>query len=119
MTREQAIARLRRLYGQKAYWRVSDRISSPERRLAALEAHRARKAAIDALDLEIKERLAALDWYQKLITHKRQLREIDERERWGSSAYKFAVGRNIGYANEITGEGDTWEEAIEKAEAKK
>lgn len=116
MTREQAVKRLQKLYNSKAYWRVGQSISSPERRQEAREKRDANKTRIKAINDEIAQRLSELPWYMALIDEKRTLMN-DRAEGW-MGYYKFSVGINKGLFIEITGHGDTWEQAISEAEAK-
>jgi len=119
MTRAEAVRRLMKLYGPKAYWRVSNRVSSPEQRTAALEQMRALRAQKETIDADIKARLAACDWYQALRTQQRDLSQRIEREQGLFGHYKFSIGKNVGgLFNEITASGDTWEECFAKVEQK-
>lgn len=118
MTRDQAVKRLRRLYGARAYANVGEAQSSPDRRTEALQRAREARQRRDALEREIAARLEALDWYRELVAEKRKASEAASRELTNIGYYKFRVGQNRGFANEITGSGDTWEEALAAAEAK-
>jgi hypothetical protein len=119
MTRDQAIRKLKALYGEKLCYRVGNAITSADRRAAALERLRELRAAKEQHDQDVQARLNALDWYQAANAHRRELVTQIERAQGEVSHFKFSVGVNRGWCFEITGSGDTWEEAIQKAEAKK
>lgn len=119
MTRAEAVKKLMKLYGPKAYWRVSNGVSSPEQRAAALEQMRALRAQKDALDADLKARLAACDWYQELRAQQRDLSQRIDREQGNAMYHKFSIGKNLGgLFTEITASGDTWEECFAKVEQK-
>ena len=118
MTREHAIKRITKLYGSKAYARVTDPISSPESRAAALDAVRVARAERDRIAAEIKQRLSELEWYQTLVQQKRDAYAAADRAQSMCHHYKFTVGINRGWCTEVTGQGDTWEQAISAAESK-
>lgn len=119
MTREQAVKRLQKLYGRRMYYRVGNEITSPEKRAAALERLRAARAAREANEEKIKTWLAAQPEYQAMRAERREINLTIDRAQGEVSHYKFWVGKSVGFANEITGQGDTWEEAIAEAESKK
>lgn len=119
MTRNQAVARLKRLYGQNLTYRVSEHGSSPEARAAARELKRQARERIAAIDAEIAERLKALDWFQALHAEKRQLRQTENQATGDMLHYKFSIGKRLdSMFSTTTGHGDTWEEAFAMAEAK-
>ncbi len=116
MTRDQAIKRLSTLYGRKAYYRVGTSITSPDKREAArLEVTRLR-AEEEAAKAAIASWLAAQPDYQALVAHKRAITKAREAAGWALTDHKFNVGINRGWCVEMTGSGDTWEEAIAAAE---
>lgn len=120
MTREQAVAKLRKLYGPKAYWRVGERQSSPERREAAGVEYAEAKRKYEAIKVRVEEWLKAQPEYQAMIAERRQLYEQKELAMGECFRYRFAVGaRENGIFTTLYGEGDTWEEAIAQAEAKR
>lgn len=119
MTREQAIRELRKLYGTRAYIRVGNEVSSPEKRAAAGEERDRHKAEEESIAAEIR-RLEELHGITDLRRKMRQARVSKESAGWRSTrtgGCKFTVGENVGYAVHIKGEGDTWEEAIEMAKS--
>jgi hypothetical protein len=121
MTREQALKKLDRLYGKgKGYARVLNIVTTPEMRAESLAELRALRAERQALEAELQAWLDAQPFYQqKVAERKRITRDIREVEgRGGLNAYRFTIGQNKGWCNEITGQGDTWEEAFSEAEKK-
>lgn len=115
MTREQAIRKLRALYGKAAYWRVSDEITSPEKRAAAREECLRLRAEAAAIDEEVKQRLIDTG-IQARIDAARALRQRASNLAGHALHYRFNVGKCSGFANAIAGQGDTWEEAIAQAQ---
>lgn len=116
MTNQQAEKRAKQLWGKNAIIRNSGSFSSPEKRQASTDAIKAAKAEVDRIGNEIKERLATCDWYQELKAQERAAYAKLEEVKYHRAGYRFSVGKNIGWANEILGQGDTWEEAFAKAE---
>lgn len=120
MTREQAAKRARKLFGPKAYATIGPRLSSPEDRQAALDRRLALRLDVEAIDAEIKRRLADTPWYVELMEKRKAINA--ERNTLPSGAYyKFRVGfiDNVLGAFNVEGEGDTWEEAFAQAERKR
>lgn len=119
MTREQALRKARKKWGTKALIRASEPISSQEKREAAAATMRAARERRDAIDKEVAERLKTLDWYQALMAERKEtVKTINEVQGW-VSYFKFNVGYDAGIAFHISGYGDTWEQAFEKAEGAK
>lgn len=115
MTREQAMKEARKRWGARAMIRAHERLSSPEQREAAAAEVRAMKDRRDAIEREINERLAALDWYQQLTAERKDVVKNIEQNRWRQAYYKFAVGSDMGFAFHVRGSGDTWEQAFANA----
>lgn len=125
MTREQAIAVLRRLYGERYYYRVG-KPSDPDQREAALADLKAIKADEAALEQAIALKLKAF-WdtpeMQQHAATRTRLKKAREAASEAAHHYKFTVG----YVHEIgdlkfahlSGTGDTWEEALDKARKEK
>jgi hypothetical protein len=121
VTRQEAVKRLEKLYGKgKAYYRIFAAITSPETRAAARAEIHTLTCKRDALDDEVQAWLNEQPFYQqKNAERKHIVGELRKAERSGlAHAYRFTIGKSIGWANEITGEGDTWEEAFRQAESK-
>jgi hypothetical protein len=82
-----------------------------------MEAIRDARARKEAIDREIADFLATCEPYQALRAKRSaitsEIQAIDH-----SPHYKFTIGINRSWCCEITGHGDTWEEAIAMAEAK-
>lgn len=118
MTNQQAAAKAKRLWGAKFYVRNGERFSSAERRDKNRAECKEAKAQIDAIEAEIKERLSKLDWYQELRARQRELWKTKDKASGESMYYRFSVGKRGPVFTEILGQGDTWEEAFQKAEGK-
>lgn len=122
MTRDQAIKRLKRLLGPKAYWRIDDAISSPEKR----ERYKARRAAareaFESADANLRARrdalLAADEEYQRLNAIRRAAHKAREDTRYhdGEGGYKFEVGTRNDIFIQPKAYGDTWEDIFAKLE---
>lgn len=119
MTREQAHREARKRWGKDAYARANVESSSPEKREAGRTERETLKARREAIDKEIDDRLKATDWYVALKAERAQI--VKRMQHTYGSYYKFAVGHLSlgGLAYCIEGEGDTWEEAFAKADAKR
>ena len=117
VTRQEALKRLRKMYGDRAYARVHTEISSPEKREEKSTRLRNARHAKEAIDREISEFLATCEPYQALQVKRRAI-VADLRGMDVAPYYKFTIGINRGWCTEVTGQGDTWEEAIAMAEAK-
>jgi seryl-tRNA synthetase len=118
MTREQAAREAKKRWGKRAHIRADEKLSSPEKRAAAKTQTDALKARRDAIDKEIAERLAALDWYQALKAERRDVSQRLDNVRWETHYYRFGVGELfVGF--HVHGEGDTWEQAFAAADARK
>jgi len=117
MTRTQAIKEAQKRWGKKALVRAHEQLSSPERRADAAAQLTDAAARIEAIDREVAERLAVLDWYQALIAERKTLRAQKETANSWRSYYKFSVGQDAhGFAFMVLGKGDTWEEAFADAD---
>ena len=117
MDNNQARTQAKKRWGAKFYIRNSGFMSSPERRLKAQNEFHEARDAIAAIDKEIKERLATLDWYQELIANKRHHRKRSEQAQSDALHHRFSVGKQGAMFTEILGSGDTWEEAFNQADA--
>jgi hypothetical protein len=115
MTRQQAEREAKKRWGARAMIRAGEALSSPEKRAEAFAKIKASRERKEAIDREVKERLAAMGWYQALMAERQEcLRVVSQTQGWASYR-KFAVGRDIGTAFSIEGQGDTWEEAFAAA----
>lgn len=122
MTRAEAVKRLERLYSKgKGYYRVLNIFTSPEQRAEALAELRELRVNKEDIDLEVKNWLEAQSFYvEKMAQRRVVVKSLQDATSIGlSHTWKFTIGRDIGYANEITGHGDTWEEAFADAEKRK
>jgi hypothetical protein len=125
LTREQAIRKLKAIIGPRAMWRVSEGISSPEKRqryhARTSTAEADRKAASAAMSARAAEVCAADAEYQRLKASYDEARKAasETRYRDDESGYKFTVGKDAVYAFVVEAQGDTWEEVISKLEQQK
>lgn len=129
MERTTAIKRLKKLLGPKAYWRIGEFVTSPDRRrrheLRRLEADF--QAATTRLDMSL--RLAALvaadDVYQRLKDRLAAV-QLEQKVIFASAdegGYRFEVGTTsplpgIGNVIHQRACGDTWEEVFAKLAVK-
>lgn len=120
MTRAEAVVKLKKLYGEKFYYSVMNIITSPDMREQARAELQAAKAAKESVDVEIRAWLAEQPIYQEKMARKLAcIKNVNAIERKGLAyAFRFTIGRNIGWANEVKGHGDTWEQAFAEAERK-
>lgn len=116
MTRDEARRKLETLARPKSVrLEVSDTLSSEEKRAAAHAAFTDVKSEIAACDDRIAAIIAAHEEIQALYAKRRTLRpkaEALNRERWH---FKFTAEKSDGFAWELMGNGDTWEQVIAKA----
>jgi hypothetical protein len=119
MTREEAFTKAARMFGKAGrLWLGRHGLSSPERRAEAAEQREQLKGELASVDAEIKERLAATEWYQALLDRRRTIRDQLDQADHNADYYRFSVGRAEGFADFIAGKGDTWEQAFADAESK-
>jgi hypothetical protein len=116
MTNYQAAIQAKKRWGKAGYVRNSEHFTSPEKRQASTDTIKAAQAEFDAIVREIKERLAACDWYQELQTKKRAAFKKLEEAKYHRTGYRFFVGKQGAVFTEILGQGDTWEEAFAEAD---
>lgn len=127
MERTTAIKKVKKLLGDKAYWRIGSVITSPERRdkVARERLEHAFGIAMLKRDMETRkyELLERDERYQVAKSEwTRRTREFDVMQNRDEGAYRFEVGTQSGGAlNFIQPKayGDTWEEIFTKLEAPK
>jgi hypothetical protein len=122
MNRQQAMARLRKLYGAAA--RISTHRTAPRDaddaaalRAQHAEAKAAATAAREAADARRDAILAADAEYQRLRAHAAALRVVAEKSQ-GWHAKPYHVGESVGFAMYVHADGYTLREAVENAERK-
>ncbi len=117
MTREQAIKQAEKRWGKQAAWRVGSSRSSSEQRAERRTRLLALRAERETLEKAWQERLNAMPEYQEYTAKRKALiaaiRTVDFVD-----YYKFLVGENLGFAFEVKGHGDTWEEAFANADGR-
>ena len=119
MTNEQASRQAKKRWGNKFYICNGESFSSPEKRDKNGEQYRTATKEIADIEAEIKRRLSELDWYQELRTRQQALRKEANNAQGYALYYRFSVGKRGPVFTEILGQGDTWEEAFEKADSRK
>ena len=116
MTRAEALAKARKLWGKRAFLRVGPRLSSPEDREQRLSQVRDLRASKITLDAHYAAWLEQQPEHQRYLAARRiildQIRTHDV-----MPYYKFELGVNLGWATEIKGWGDTWEDAFTKGQS--
>ena len=119
MTREQAIRKLRAMFGTRAAWEVRKDVSSPEKRAAKAAEAEALAAEMTRLDAEIARRKMEAGIYE-LEAQRNAAYKAKGEAKWyaGMFGYRFEVSEltSGGLGRTIRGYGDTWEEAIAMAE---
>jgi len=119
MTRDKAAREAQKRWGKKALIRVEQGLSSPERRADGDRRFAETQARIEAIDREMADRLAALDWYQALKDERKQVVAQKQRAMFDRFYHRFQVGQDeLGFAFLVLGKGDTWEEAFADADTK-
>lgn len=123
MNKTEAIAKLRKEFGKRAFYRLNPKAPDAatreilRERLAPLKADRDElEAARDARRAEI---LAADDRYQELKKAAREKREKLDELRGTLAGRRVEFGRAESIFNVVLGVGDTWAEAFADYYAKK
>ena len=123
MTRAQALTKLKKMYGKKAYATINQKAPTTSKREEAAELLPALRARRDSLRASLESRrvyvLGQDVEYQTLLSQVTEARKEMDAALSVSDSYKFRVGYMELGAFHIQGEGDTWEQAFEKAEARK
>ena len=124
MTRDAALKRIARTLGAKAYWRIGDRVTGPDRRrdytLRVLDAKFS--AAMLARDRADRKRaiLDADPVYQALVAETAAALAVQDRAiARDGGGYRFEVGTRDGIFTQPKAYGDTWEEVFSKLDAGK
>ncbi len=119
MNERKAIAELVKLYGkQNAAWRVNKGAPTPEERAAVratiptLQA--AREKAKEAMERKRAELLRDPD-YQRLVAEYKAAGNAMDRACSVARTKRVTVGKLTSMFFRVTGEGDTWEEALAAA----
>lgn len=116
MTRQEAIRKIMKTLGPKAYWTIKGHITSPERREQAtvqqLDAHFRRAMIKRDLSQRSAQLLAADAIYQAHLADWRLAQ--DEPHSSTEGGYKFEVGTRDGIFVTPRAYGDTWEDVFAK-----
>ncbi len=125
MERTTAIKKLKKLLGPKCYWRIGDKITSPERRAETktflLETEFSERCLARDMKVRAAELMAADTLYQSLKADWQSYRDkIESSRQKGEPAFRFEVGTQSGGALNVVSPkayGDTWEEIFEKLQS--
>lgn len=126
MLRAEAIRRLKKLYGAKAWWSVKEEISSPENRATAGEACRALKSQEEELSRQmdvVRKRLLEDPEYRSLLAAWKVVKNERAKLSGRQLFYRFEAGYvsgvgGISFAH-VEAHGDTWEELFAELEKKR
>lgn len=123
MQRTEAIKKLGKLLGKSLGYRVDTQAPTKDERTAAYEQFKAaakeRKTLEEKRNARRQEILAADAEYQALVAAHKEAKEHADKLGAVSRQYKFTVGTNSGMFFHVRAQGDTWEEIIDKVEAKR
>lgn len=122
MSPEQGQAKLRKLYGKRAYWRIDERApkaAERDRCKLALPALRETQQQAEKAMTARRAELLADPLYVRLCDEHRAARKATEDTHYKAYWWRVQIGTrdSIGF-HEITAEGDTWAEAIAALEHK-
>ena len=122
MTRTEAVKKLQKLFGKRAYYRVLNRQTSPETRAAAAADRDRLKAEIEAIDAEVRYRLE-VHGINALNRQRRELVKAKNEAGGWAQAYRFEIGTQDDGAGMFTiisdtASGDTWDEAFRNHQTK-
>lgn len=121
LSQKQAIAQLAKLYGKAAAWRINKAASTPAERAVARDSMPSLQARATQAKEAMEERRKALlqdPDYQRLIAEHKEARDAVERASGAMRSRRITVGKTNSIFFHVTGEGDTWEEALEQARSK-
>jgi hypothetical protein len=121
MNERQAIAKLHKLLGKRAAYRIDDKAPDAETRAAyraALPDLRAdEKEAREALDARRAEVLAADPVYQSLLCRWRTVKQTTDNAASIGYRSRITAGVDMGIGLSVKAEGDNWQEVIDKLES--
>lgn len=119
MTRDQALRQAQKRWGKRAAIRAEGELSSPEKRAAAKERKDTLRSQKAELEAEITRREVAAG-IPEVRAQIQALSKPITSEMWESMRYRFTVGSVDGVigAFHVKGQGDTWEQAFDAADAK-
>jgi uncharacterized protein (DUF4415 family) len=119
MSRSEALRAARRLFGKQAYVSELRHPSSPTLREQAVMKQRAAVWRLAEIDQEIKERLAALPWYEALVEERRRVTKAKQDGMGWAHYYRCRLIVDEKVFAAIKAEGDTWQETIDTAKRRK
>ena len=121
MDKKEALAELKKLYGEKAGYRRNEQALTGDKRQALIEKlPEIRKAEIDAAAARDAKRAELLKdpEYLRLDAIAKQAREARQDASALIHSRRVTVGHTSSMFFHVTGEGDNWAEAIAKAKEK-
>jgi hypothetical protein len=123
MERAVAIKKLVKMFGKSAAWRVNPKAPTPDEREAATAAMPAALAESITLKNKLEARykaiLAADAEYQSLLVARQAASKKVDHLRSITLCHKITIGKiEMGFFH-VKAEGDSWEEAFAKLEAKR
>jgi hypothetical protein len=107
-----ALRLARQKWGDEAFIKDRKTPTSAEQRQAANTSMSAARNRMNAIDAEVKARLAELDWYQALMHERETLKREKDAAQVTALTYRCTVGKGL----RIMGQGDTWDEAFAQAD---
>lgn len=122
MNLAQAKARLRKLWGDKAMWRYDERAPSAERRAEAEALRPALRQARDDAKAAMEARRAELladPEYVRLVAAFQNADKKREANDMVTRHYRVTIGRSTGFAFMVEAQGDNWQDAFDKLDAKR
>lgn len=121
LTESGATKQLQKLYGKKAGYRINKRAATPQEREAVKQVLPTIKDKADKAKQAMEERRKVLlqdPEYQRLIIEHKATRDELDNAHGTLRSRRITVGKITGMFFQVTGEGDTWEEALEEARSK-
>lgn len=122
MNKTQALAKLKKLFGKNAMWRYDDRAPTAEVRAEAEAKRQALRIAKDYAKQALDRRRAELLADPEYVSLKEAFAVADKAysandmvTRW----YRVTIGRSTGIAFMVEAEGDNWQDAFDRYDAKR
>jgi hypothetical protein len=122
MNKQQAMIKLRKLWGDKAMWRYDESAPTADQREEAealrLTLRQARNEAEAAMEARRAELLADPEY----VRLKEAYQDADKRREANDMItrhYRVTIGRSTGFAFMVEAQGDNWQDAFDKLDAKR
>lgn len=117
-TQKQAIAALQAMYGKEAAYRINKKAATPAERDAAREQLPALRERVEQAKLAMENKRKELlqdPQYQRLVQDWRDANDARERACSKVRSRRITIGKANKLFFHVTGEGDTWDEALAEA----